>query len=193
MESEMASELDMGILRQFVQLMGKTGVSRVGKTARNAVMFGEPGRAYVYLIYGLHHCVNAVCGPGSDPNAVLLRAAAPVMEEELVALGNTGLAEAAQRFDDTRGATFATYAWYRVQGAIVDGLRKMTQLPVVPVPACDCRQFTVHEDDLADSIVELAKAQTALDARSIQISRTALSCAAIRTIPLTMIRVLLPS
>ncbi len=49
--------------------------------------------------------------------------------DELVALGNTGLAEAAQRFDDTRGATFATYAWYRVQGAIVDGLRKMTQLP----------------------------------------------------------------
>ena len=49
--------------------------------------------------------------------------------EELIALGNAGLAEAAQRFDPTRGATFATYAWYRVQGAIVDGLRKMTQLP----------------------------------------------------------------
>ena len=56
--------------------------SRMGKTARNAPMFGPPGRAYVYLIYGLHHCVNAVCGPGRFPSAVLLRAAAPLSPEE---------------------------------------------------------------------------------------------------------------
>ena len=49
--------------------------------------------------------------------------------EELVALGNAGLAEAAQRYELDRGATFATFAWYRVQGAIVDGLRRMTTLP----------------------------------------------------------------
>ncbi len=49
--------------------------------------------------------------------------------DELVALGNTGLAEAAQRFDPDRGASFATFAWYRVNGAIVDGLRRQTQLP----------------------------------------------------------------
>ena len=47
--------------------------------------------------------------------------------DELVALGNAGLAEAAQRYEPDRGATFATFAWYRVQGAIVDGLRKMTE------------------------------------------------------------------
>jgi DNA-3-methyladenine glycosylase len=58
--------------------------SRMGKTARNAPMFGPPGRAYVYLIYGLHHCVNAVCGPGRFPSAVLLRAAAPVEPVEPV-------------------------------------------------------------------------------------------------------------
>ena len=49
--------------------------------------------------------------------------------EELIALGNAGLAEAAQRFDPSRGAAFSTFAWYRVQGAIVDGLRKSSQLP----------------------------------------------------------------
>jgi RNA polymerase sigma factor for flagellar operon FliA len=49
--------------------------------------------------------------------------------DELIALGNAGLAEAAQRFDPARGAAFSTFAWYRVQGAIVDGLRKSSHLP----------------------------------------------------------------
>jgi RNA polymerase sigma factor FliA len=49
--------------------------------------------------------------------------------EELVALGNAGLAEAASRFDPDRSATFSTFAWYRVQGSIIDGLRKSSNLP----------------------------------------------------------------
>lgn len=52
-----------------------------------------------------------------------------IEHEDLVALGNTGLAEAASRFDPNAGTAFATFAWYRVQGAIVDGLRKSSSMP----------------------------------------------------------------
>lgn len=47
------------------------------RTARNASMYAIAGTAYVYFTYGMHHCMNVVCGAEDDPVAVLLRALEP--------------------------------------------------------------------------------------------------------------------
>jgi DNA-3-methyladenine glycosylase len=51
---------------------------RFGVTARNQVMYGPPGLAYVYRIYGIHFCLNAVTDSDGFPAAVLIRAARPI-------------------------------------------------------------------------------------------------------------------
>ena len=65
-----------------------------GKTPRNAVLFGPPGFAYVYRIYGLHNCLNVSCLPAGDAGCVLFRALEPVLGVETMRR-NRGLADTA--------------------------------------------------------------------------------------------------
>ncbi|WP_295580962.1 DNA-3-methyladenine glycosylase [uncultured Oscillibacter sp.] len=54
------------------------------KTERTAPLFLAPGHAYIYLIYGMHHCLNLVTEPEGEPAAVLIRAVEPVAGAEVM-------------------------------------------------------------------------------------------------------------
>jgi DNA-3-methyladenine glycosylase len=65
-----------------------------GRTARNAVLFGPPGHAYVYFIYGNHYCFNISCMPDGDPGCILVRALEPLSGmKEMAALREITLDE----------------------------------------------------------------------------------------------------
>jgi DNA-3-methyladenine glycosylase len=60
--------------------------SFAGRTARNAVLFGPPGYAYVYFIYGNHYCLNVSCLPDGVAGGILFRAVEPLVGIEQMAL-----------------------------------------------------------------------------------------------------------
>jgi len=120
-----------------------------GETARNAVMFGPPGFAYVYRSYGIHWCVNFVCEAKDSASAVLIRALQPteglarmrrrrgVREERALCSGPGKLCQALAITRDDNGlpldrAPFALYA-PRTAVAVVTGVRigitKAAELP----------------------------------------------------------------
>lgn len=98
-----------------------------GPTARNRVMFGRPGIAYVYLIYGMYECLNVVTGPADDrehePQAVLLRAGEPVEGIPLMVRRRPGarehdLAAGPGKLSRALGVTRALYGADVTKGAL---------------------------------------------------------------------------
>ena len=83
------------------------------RSPQNETLFGEPGRFYVYVSYGIHHCVNVVTDREDWANGVLLRAAALQAEPERIAAGPGLLARrfGLDRTDDSRPVTGEHDLW----------------------------------------------------------------------------------
>jgi len=63
--------------------------ARFGETRRNRVMFGPPGHAYVYLVYGMYDCLNVITEPAGSPAALLIRAVEPLEGIDAMRIGRT--------------------------------------------------------------------------------------------------------
>ena len=86
--------------------------SAKGLTNRTKIMFGAPGYAYVYLIYGMYHCMNVVTEPEGHGSAVLIRALEPIMNIEQSTKGPGLLCQAMQINKELNGCDLLSDTFY---------------------------------------------------------------------------------
>lgn len=90
-----------------------------GNTARTAIMYGEPGYAYVYLIYGMYHCLNIVTERAGFPAAVLIRAAEQIegfdSDNPLLLSGPGKLAKALSLDRSQTGLSLCSHDWHFIE------------------------------------------------------------------------------
>src|SRR5205807_732820 len=99
-----------------------------GRTARNEVLFGPPGHAYIYFIYGVHFCLNISCLPEGDAGCVLIRALEPLEGIEAMA--------------EARGLQSNDFSSVRSLRAIASGPGKL----------CEALQITRSRDNGKDML-----------------------------------------
>jgi len=104
--------------------------ARTGPGGRAAVMFGPAGVAYVYLIYGLHHCLNAVTEPAGRPGAVLIRAIEPIEGIERRTDGPGRVCQALEIDRRLNGAPLAPPALWIEAGQPVDAIARGPRIGV---------------------------------------------------------------
>ena len=105
-----------------------------GPTARNAVMFGPPGHAYVYFIYGNHYCTNVSCMSEGEAEGVLLRALEPAV----------GL----QAMADARGIELPAEPGLTQLRLISSGPGRMSEALGITRPRDNGKDFTARQSDL---------------------------------------------
>jgi DNA-3-methyladenine glycosylase len=122
--------------------------ARFGRTKRNSAMFGPPGVAYVYLVYGMHHCLNIVTEPEGQAAALLVRAVEPIS-------GQDGMRAARLRWAHDRAAR-------RGSGALYEATRRIQEMPadrLASGPGLVCAAFSIDRTqdgvDLCDPASEL--------------------------------------
>ncbi|MBD8703330.1 DNA-3-methyladenine glycosylase [Frigoribacterium sp. CFBP 13712] len=108
-----------------------------GRTARNSSMFGPAGTVYVYLSYGIHRCVNLVCGPVGEASGLLLRSGEVVegvdtaRSRRTTSRGAVDLARGPGRFGSALGVDLAD------DGTRLGGGRLSLELPSGPSPVVE--------------------------------------------------------
>jgi DNA-3-methyladenine glycosylase len=110
--------------------------ARFGRTRRNGVMFGPPGFAYVYLVYGMYHCLNVVTETAGRPAAFLVRAVEPIAGVDAMRMARV---DAAARRTARRGQAAAA----RACGAVA----RVPAERLAAGPGLVCEAFSIDRRD----------------------------------------------